>query len=172
MKAAFLDRDATLIEDLIYLRDPERLRFLPGAIEGLQRFQDAGYLLFVVTNQSGVVRGFLSLDRMKRIHRRMLAELNGHGIRIHGVHYCPHGVYEGCGCRKPGTYMIKRILDEYPEIELGESVVIGDRESDVLLGKNVDARTVLITKAGGPFSSCPDVTAETLLEAAGQVLKG
>ncbi len=172
MKAVFLDRDGTIIEDLIYLKDPERLRFLPNALDGLRRFQGAGYLLFVVTNQSGVARGFLSLERMKQIHRRMLAELKAHGIGIQGVEYCPHGVDEGCGCRKPRTRMIKRILGEHPSIELSRSVVIGDRETDVLLGKNVGARTVLISVEQGPFSSAPDFVAKDLLEAAEQVPGG
>jgi histidinol-phosphate phosphatase family protein len=172
MKAAFLDRDGTIVEDLIYLRDPERLRFLPNALRGLERFQAAGYLLFVVTNQSGVVRGFLSLDRMKRIHRRMVAELKGHGVRVHGVHYCPHGVYEGCGCRKPGSRMIKRILDDSPGIDLTESVVIGDRETDVLLGRNVGARTVLISDRPGPFDSNPDFVVSDLLRASEKILGG
>ena len=170
MKAAFFDRDATIIEDLIYLRDPERLRFLPHAIYGLLRFQGAGYLLFVVTNQSGVIRGFLSLDRMKRIHRRMLAELKAHGVRISGIRYCPHGVYEGCGCRKPGTRMIRSILDEHPEIDPSSSVVIGDRETDVLMGKAIGARTVLISERSGPFASNPDFVARDLLEASDRVL--
>jgi histidinol-phosphate phosphatase family protein len=119
-----------------------------------------------------VVRGFLSLDRLHRIHRRMLAELKAHGIRIHGVKYCPHGVYEGCGCRKPGTHMIKRILDDHPGIDLSESAVIGDRETDVLLGKNVCARTVLISSGDGPFPSEPAFIARDLLEAAEKILGG
>ena len=172
MKAAFLDRDGTIIEDLIYRRDPERLRFLPNAIEGLNRFQEAGYLLFVVTNQSGIARGFLSLGRLERIHRRMLAQLKAYGVRIHGVQYCPHGVDEGCGCRKPGTHMIKRILDARPDIDLSSSVVIGDRETDVLLGERVDARTVLITSENGPFDSRPDLLAKDLLDAAEKALGG
>jgi histidinol-phosphate phosphatase family protein len=162
MRAVFLDRDGTLIEDKNYLSTPLYIRFLPGVLDGLRLLKDSGFELFIVTNQSGVSRGFLSLERLFEIHRELIGRLKGEGISIKEVHFCPHHPGERCGCRKPGIHMLLRIKDRYPEIDFGSSFIIGDRESDILLGKNLGLKTVFV---GGEVPVKPDYTAENFYDA-------
>ncbi len=170
MRAVFLDRDGTIIKDMVYLSDPERLRFLKGSIEGLKALTRAGYLLFIVTNQSGVSRGYLSLDRLHRIHRLMDQYLRREGIQIKEYAYCPHHPNERCRCRKPETFMIRRILKNYPEINLSRSFMVGDKITDVELGKRMGMKTILITD-NTDNSGIADFTARNLEEAAKIILR-
>jgi len=169
MRAVFLDRDGTIIEDMVYLSDPERLRFLKGAVEGLRRLYSAGYELFVVTNQSGLKRGFLSLERLLVIHRKLDLLLRREGIIIKKFAFCPHHPNERCRCRKPETFMVKRILKEYPDINLEESYTVGDKYTDVLLGQKVGTKTILIgDRDAGKVR--PDYIARDLLQASEIIL--
>lgn len=170
MRAVFLDRDGTIIEDMVYLSDPERLRFLKGAVEGLKRLYSAGYYLFVVTNQSGLKRGFLSLERLLVIHRKLDLLLRREGIIVKKFAFCPHHPNERCRCRKPETFMVKRILKEYPDIDLEESYTVGDKYTDVLLGQKVGTKTILIGDRDAGKAR-PDYIARDLLQASEIILK-
>ncbi|HDM90329.1 MAG: hypothetical protein DRQ06_01290 [Candidatus Hydrothermota bacterium] len=170
MRAVFLDRDGTIIEDMVYLSDPERLRFLKGAVEGLKRLYSAGYELFVVTNQSGLKRGFLSLERLLVIHRKLDLLLRREGIIVKKFAFCPHHPNERCRCRKPETFMVKRILKEYPDIDLEESYTVGDKYTDVLLGQKVGTKTILIGDRDAGKAR-PDYIARDLLQASEIILK-
>jgi len=169
MRAVFLDRDGTIIEDMVYLSDPERLRFLRGAVEALRKLYRAGYLLFVVTNQSGLKRGFLSLERLLVIHRKLDLLLRREGILIKKFAFCPHHPNERCRCRKPETFMVKRILKEYPGISLDESYTVGDKYTDVLLGKKVGTKTILIGEKDADKAH-PDYVVRDLLQASEIIL--
>jgi len=170
MRAVFLDRDGTIIEDMVYLSDPERLRFLKGAVEGLKRLYSAGYELFVVTNQSGLKRGFLSLERLLVIHRKLDLLLRREGIIVKKFAFCPHHPNERCRCRKPETFMVKRILKEYPDIDLEESYTVGDKYTDILLGQKVGTKTILIGNRDAGKAR-PDYIARDLLQASEIILK-
>ncbi len=170
MRAVFLDRDGTIIEDMVYLSDPERLRFLKGAVEGLKRLYSAGYELFVVTNQSGLKRGFLSLERLLVIHRKLDLLLRREGIIVKKFAFCPHHPNERCRCRKPETFMVKRILKEYPDIDLEESYTVGDKYTDILLGQKVGTKTILIGDRDAGKAR-PDYIARDLLQASEIILK-
>ena len=175
-KAVFLDRDGTIIEDPGYLSRPEQVRFLPGAIEGLKKMQEAGYLLVIITNQSGIARGYFTEDDLKKVHDYLTEQLNGQGINLTGIYYCPHHPEKGyppyvkkCRCRKPGSALLERAAEEL-KIDLAASWMIGDKASDVLAGKRAGCRTVLI--AGQAAADCqPDWLASDL-EAAYLKIKG
>ena len=134
--AAFLDRDGTIIEDLGYLGDPDRIRFIPGATEALRALREAGYRLIVVTNQAGVARGLITEADVRRVNQRLQEHLADAGVPLDGMYYCPHHSETGppeyrraCTSRKPGPGMIERAREDFP-LDLGRSVVVGDHLSD------------------------------------------
>ncbi|HEX6560271.1 MAG TPA: HAD family hydrolase, partial [Longimicrobiales bacterium] len=131
--AVFLDRDGTLIVEREYLSDPDGVEFLPGVFDALRTLRDAGYRLVVVTNQSGIARGLLSLDDYRQVERRVEDVLAREGITLDGVYFCPHHPdYTGlCDCRKPKLGMY-RAAERNLGIDLAHSVFVGDRVKDVL----------------------------------------
>ncbi|MGB9589260.1 MAG: D-glycero-alpha-D-manno-heptose-1,7-bisphosphate 7-phosphatase [candidate division WOR-3 bacterium] len=162
IRAAFLDRDGTIIEDMHYGGSPEMVRPVHGAREALELLRGAGFLLFVVTNQSGAARGFISRNNLLATHREMERRL---GMRFNGLEFCPHVPGERCGCRKPSPGMIKRITLMWPEIDLARSVTIGDNQRDVVAGKAMGTRTVLIAERA-PDGLEPDLVTPSIVEAA------
>ena len=178
-KAVFLDRDATVIVDMEYSADPAGLALLPGALEGLRRLQEAGYLLIIVTNQSGVARGLFSEAQVHAFHERMLALLRRGGIRIAAIHYCPHFI-EGkvpeyaveCDCRKPAPGMLLRAAREHA-VDLKKSWMLGDRPSDAGAGKAVGCRTIRVGRnpEWADDDIKPDFEAADLVEAAEMILR-
>jgi D-glycero-D-manno-heptose 1,7-bisphosphate phosphatase len=144
-KATFviLDRDGTLIVDRDYLSDPDGIEFLPGAIEGLRLLRDRGCRFVVATNQSGIGRGFFSVDRLGQVHQRLIELLRANGIELDGIYYCPHHPSERCSCRKPHSAMIAQAAAEL-DFDPAAAVVVGDKESDVEFGRRVGAMTVRI----------------------------
>lgn len=176
-KAVFLDRDGTLVVHIPFLSSPEQLRLLPNAVEGLRLFKKSGYAIIIVTNQSGIARGYFNEAQLTLVHNKLLTMLEGEGVHIDDIYYCPHhreGVIEeyrrGCDCRKPNPQML---LDaaKFHRIDLTKSIMIGDSASDVQAGKNAGCTSVLIrdtTNNHSPitFVMGADYLAENLLEAA------
>ena len=130
--AVFLDRDGTLIHDKpgFYLSRPEQLRFYAGAFAALKRLQKAGFELVVVSNQSGLARGFLDLPTLEKVHLRLLKELASHGIALAGIYFCPHGPNDGCACRKPKPTLALRAARRHG-LSVANSFVVGDKRADV-----------------------------------------
>jgi D,D-heptose 1,7-bisphosphate phosphatase len=149
-KAIFLDKDGTLVEDVPYNIDPDRIVFTPGVREGLQKLHQAGYLLIVVTNQSGVARGYFAetaLQEVEQYLKRLLAAMD---IPLAGFYYCPHhpdGIIPeytiACPCRKPEPGLLFQAAAEL-DIDLTQSWFIGDILNDVEAGRKAGCRTVLI----------------------------
>jgi D-glycero-D-manno-heptose 1,7-bisphosphate phosphatase len=164
-KVVILDRDGTIVVDRHYLSDPDALEFEPGAQAGLRRMSDMGFRLVVITNQSGIARGFFSLSRLAEIHERMRGMLHGIGVRLDGVYFCPHGPGDGCDCRKPGLGLMQQASRELG-FEMSESIVIGDKDSDVEFGQRAGAITMLIAKPGARPSATPDYIVGNLSDAA------
>jgi heptosyltransferase-2 len=140
--AAFLDRDGTIIEELGYLKDPDQVRLIPGAIEALQALQRAGFRLVLITNQAGVARGLLTEADVHRVNERVRTLLAGSGVRLDGIYYCPHHPEHGppeyrvdCRCRKPNPGMVERATREL-HLDPARSVVFGDHGSDVALARS------------------------------------
>jgi D-glycero-D-manno-heptose 1,7-bisphosphate phosphatase len=160
-RAAFLDRDGTLMEDSGFIGDPARVSVLPGVAEGLRLLADAGYARIVVTNQSGVARGFFGEPDVERVNAELARRLAGEGVTIDAFYYCAHLV--GCTCRKPLPGLVRRAVDELG-IDLGESVLFGDRGSDIALARNVGVPGILVNPPGAYDGPEPTFRARTLLE--------
>lgn len=148
--AVFLDRDGTLIEEVNYLRRAEQVRVLPGVPAALRALREAGYALVVVTNQSGVARGFFDEHDLQGIHQHMLACLEG--VPLEGVYVCPHHPEHGervrCGCRKPGTDLLERAAREL-DLDLSRSWSIGDKVSDLEGALRLGLRSILVRTGHG-----------------------
>jgi len=134
-KALFLDRDGIINVDHGYVSKIEDFEFSDGIFELLHLFLDNGYLLFIITNQSGIGRGYYSGDSYEKLTSWMLARLSEQNIAISGVYHCPHTPEELCRCRKPDTGMIDQALAWFP-IDLKHSWMIGDKPSDIELAHN------------------------------------
>jgi histidinol-phosphate phosphatase family protein len=149
-KCIFLDKDGTLIEDVPYNVDPERIRLAPGAEEGLRLFHAAGYRLIVITNQSRVARGLFSEWALLAVHERLVRLLEAVGVPLGGSYYCPHHPdgqvprYSiACACRKPQPGLIAAAARDH-RIDLARSWFAGDILDDVEAGRRAGCRTVLI----------------------------
>jgi D-glycero-D-manno-heptose 1,7-bisphosphate phosphatase len=166
-KVVVLDRDGTIIVDRGYLADPEGLAFLPGAPEGLRWFYQNGYRLIVITNQSAVGRGMLSADRLEEIHDRFYQMLEAAGVWIERIYSCPHVPDDLCNCRKPGTGLMLQAAAEQ-RFDPSKAIVIGDKSSDVEMGRRVGATTIFISgdEDPAPMESRPDYVSSNLLDAA------
>lgn len=152
-RAVFLDRDGTMIVHEHYLSSPDQLKLLPHASQGIRLFKERGYLVIVITNQSGIARGFFDEERLMLIHEKLTGMLKDEGALIDDWYYCPHhteGVIEhyrmDCDCRKPKPGMILAAARKY-HIDLAQSLMIGDAETDMLAGKNAGCKSILIQNA-------------------------
>jgi D-glycero-D-manno-heptose 1,7-bisphosphate phosphatase len=152
--AIFLDRDGTLIHDEDYLSDPKKVKYFSGAAEALRTLKKAGYLLVVVTNQSGVARGYYPESAVKRIHRKMKRDLSKRGAAPDAFFYCPHypggkvkSLSRSCACRKPKTGMVQQAQRVLP-IDLKRSFMVGDKRDDMLLSVNARLAGGLLVRTG------------------------
>ena len=149
MKAAFLDRDGVINVDYGYVNKIEDFEFKEGIFELLEVLQDMGFTLFVVTNQSGIARGYYSLEDFKKLTIYMLDEFKKRGIDIKEVAYCPHhpDITGECNCRKPKPGMILDLAKKYG-VNLKESILIGDKQSDIEAALNAGVgKSYLVNKS-------------------------
>ncbi len=167
---AILDRDGTIIENRHYLSDPDDIVLLPGAAEGLSLMQDLGIGIIVITNQSGIARGYFTAERLETIHERLILLLKKQGIAVKGIYICPHHPNDNCRCRKPNTGLLSRASADFnfnPET----AFVIGDNHCDIELGKRAGANTILVRTGYGTTVEreakiTPDFIEDNLLRAA------
>lgn len=182
--AAFLDRDGTIIEDVGYLDSLDRIAFFPWTVDTIRALNRAGLAVVVVTNQSGIARGYFDEAFVDETHRRISAYVAAGGARIDAYYYCPHhpdgsiDVYRrDCECRKPGRGLIDRAASDL-DLDLSRSVVVGDKWIDVQLGRVVGARAVLVRTGAGagaerrpPPGVAADAVVDNLAAAASWILK-
>lgn len=135
-KAVFLDRDGTLMVDKGYLGDPDQVELLPTVPEALGLLADNGFRLFVVTNQSGVGRGYFTEKQMHLVHWRLRMLLRKKDAEIGKIYYCPHVPENNCGCRKPKPGLLRKAAEEQ-DIDLKRSYIVGDKRSDWEAGRQV-----------------------------------
>lgn len=147
-RAAFLDRDGTLVDDPGYLGDPALVRVLPGVADALRQLAELGFLRIVITNQSGIARGLLQEEQVRAVHREIERQLALSGASIDAWYHCPHAPDDHCDCRKPGTALHLEAADRFA-IDLPESWCIGDRMSDVLAASGLGARAILVQTGDG-----------------------
>lgn len=184
-KAAFLDRDGTIIKEVDYLSHPDQIQLLPGASEAIKMLNQAGILVLVASNQSGVARGFFDEKTVRDIHSELMSILRKEGAHLDAVYYCPHHP-EGnppynirCKCRKPEPGMILKAAEEFP-INIRESVIIGDKISDIQTGQRLQMKSILVRTGYGEQQAVllrqkqlpdADYFAENLLDAVSWWLK-
>lgn len=183
-RCIFLDRDGTLNRYRGLISTPEELELEEKAAQAVRMINGSGYLAIVVTNQPVVARGMCSIDTVEEIHRKMETLLGEKGAYLDDIMFCPHHPdrgYQGentaykivCGCRKPLTGMIDKMVERY-HIDRARSYVVGDTTIDIQLGKNAGIKTVLVHtgQAGldGKYDVCADLEAEDLLEAVRKIL--
>jgi D,D-heptose 1,7-bisphosphate phosphatase len=149
-RAAFLDRDGTVIVEKDYLADPALLQFVDGAIAALRTLRDAGYMLVIVTNQSGIARGLYRLEDYRAVEARLEELLAEHDVVLDGVFFCPHHPdHTGpCDCRKPGLGMYREAARKL-RIDLANSVYVGDRVKDVEPAQLLGGRGILVRTGYG-----------------------
>lgn len=172
ISTVFLDRDGVinrLRSD--YVTSWDSFEFLPHAKEAIQMLNAAGMRVVVITNQRAVARGLLSHVELTRIHENMRAELVASGATIDAIYYCPHDKGK-CDCRKPGVGMFLQAQREFPEIDFGRSVVVGDSLSDIQAGKRLGCRLILVTDTGCIDCANEDLGVIQMIQAAGIPLDG
>jgi D-glycero-D-manno-heptose 1,7-bisphosphate phosphatase len=176
--AVFLDRDGTIAEEVGYLNHASRFRMFPFAAAAIQRLNEAGLPVIVVTNQSGVGRGYFPESLVHEVNELMTEQLAKAGAKIDAVYYCPHTSSENCICRKPKTGMLDRAAMEHA-LDLQHSFVVGDRSCDIEIARNARARSVLVRTGYGEgeltwhaakWPVQPDFVAEDLAQAADWIL--
>jgi D-glycero-D-manno-heptose 1,7-bisphosphate phosphatase len=176
-KGIFLDRDGTIIEDRGHLRDRSEVVFLPGAFDALRRLQEE-FLLFIVTNQSGVAKGLIDLQDVDHVNGHVIAALAADGISIQHVYVCPHDRQDGCSCIKPHPHFLRDAASRYG-VDLGKSFTVGDHPHDVEFARAVGGRGIYVLTGHGEkhradlapdASVAVDITqaADTILAIAGQ----
>jgi D-glycero-D-manno-heptose 1,7-bisphosphate phosphatase len=168
-----LDRDGTLIVEKHYLSDPEQVELIAGAAEGLRRLAARGLGLAIVTNQSGIGRGYFDAARLAEIHARVLRELRAEGVEIDGIFVCPHHPDDRCACRKPRTGLALRAAAELG-FDPARAFVVGDMASDVALGRALGATSLLVRTGHGAETLArgearPDHVVDDLREAAQRI---
>lgn len=170
-RAVFLDRDGTIIHHIPYLSDPNRLKLFPDTVPSLKKIRKAGFLAILVTNQSGIRRGYITENELKIIHERLNNILKDAGTELDAIFYCQHHPDDNCYCRKPKPGMLLSAAEKY-KIDLEKSYIIGDDPKDVETGNLVSCKTVLISKdANLPLLVLPSFRAEGLSSATEWVLR-
>jgi D-glycero-D-manno-heptose 1,7-bisphosphate phosphatase len=143
-----LDRDGTIVAERNYLSHPDQIELIPGAAEGLKRLSQLGFGLLVITNQSGIARGYFDEGRLAQIHGRMCDMLAEHDIRLDGIYVCPHMPEDDCGCRKPRVGLVVTAAAELGFDPTG-CFMVGDKPCDIELGRRVGAGTFLVRTGYG-----------------------
>ncbi len=145
-KAVFFDRDHTLNPDSGYISDPNKFDLYPWVPEELAKLKAAGYLLIVVSNQSGIARGLITWEQLNQIHKKLSEKLfRMVKIKIDSFQVCPHHPDEGCDCRKPQAKLIQSAAKTF-KIDLASSYMVGDRQTDMEAGKNAGVKKSLLVK--------------------------
>lgn len=184
--AVFMDRDGTINEERGYLKDPRDLSILPGAVDAIRLINENRIKAVVITNQSGVARGYFSEEMVEKVHLRLRDLLGGKGVYLDGIYYCPHhpevghpGYRKECNCRKPALGMLNLASTEL-EIDLSHSYVIGDKLTDIEPAYKVGAKGILVLTGYGKdqvkfliegSKRQPHYIARDILEAVNWILK-
>lgn len=171
--AVFLDRDGTIIEDHGHLGDVGEVRFIQRSVESLLRLQGQ-YLLFIVTNQSGIATGLVGAEQVRRVNDHVVEYLSRQGVDIAAVYTCPHQRSDGCECIKPNVHFLERAVREH-NVDLGGSFVVGDHPHDYELAENGGCRGIYVLTGHGRkhFAELPEgaTVAEDIEQACRMILE-
>lgn len=184
--AVFLDRDGTVCEEVGYLSNEKDLRLIPGAGKAIGMINRAGWKTIIISNQSGIARGYMNSDEVDRVNQRLLEMVKDEGARIDGIYYCPHhpqGISPyniQCECRKPGAGLLNKAVREH-KLALDKSIMVGDKYSDVETAIRLNIPGILVRTGFGEgeiqkyeqqWDQAPDYIARDLLEAIEWWFKG
>ncbi len=175
--AVFLDRDGTINHDKNYLSDEKDLKIYVFAKKAILKLRRAGFKIVIVTNQSAVARGYVTVSKLEKINRTLKRLLKEQGAEIDGIYYCPHGPDDDCGCRKPKTGMVLRAAKDL-KIDLKKSYTVGDSVRDYMLGYNFGGKGILVLTGHGKKQALkvkkekkkPLATVKNLYAAAGVIV--
>ncbi|MCD6163367.1 MAG: D-glycero-beta-D-manno-heptose 1,7-bisphosphate 7-phosphatase [candidate division Zixibacteria bacterium] len=157
--AVFLDRDGVIIHEKDFIIDPDKLEFIPGSLDALKRIPPS-YKKIIVSNQSGIGRGYFTANQVERFNDVLLARIKKYGASIDKIYYCPHTPEDNCNCRKPKPGLFEKARQQF-NIDFSGSWMIGDKSSDIRAGKNIGAATILVlTGYGGKERNSLDVAAD------------
>jgi len=170
MRAVFVDRDGTICKDVHYMRRPEQFELLPKVAEGIKLLNSLGLKVIVVTNQSGIARGYFTKEDLEAIHQKMKDELSKKGAKIDAIYYCPHHPDENCQCRKPNTGMLERATSDF-NLDLKKCFIIGDRKLDMETGKKIGCTTILVPSPETEPNVKAQYVASDFLDAAQYIAK-
>jgi D-glycero-D-manno-heptose 1,7-bisphosphate phosphatase len=143
-----LDRDGTIIEEREYLADPEQVTLISGVAAALRELQRMGFGLVVITNQSGIGRGFFDQAQLQQVHQRLEEMLQAERIHLNGLYVCPHTPEDDCACRKPKLGLLRKAAEDLG-FDMANSIVIGDKASDIEMGSMAGALTFLVRTGYG-----------------------
>ena len=177
-RAAFLDRDGTICEEMGYVNHVDRLQVFPFAAAAIRQLNDARVPVIVVTNQSGVARDIFPESLVHQVHKKMISELSAGGARLDAIYFCPHKTEDACECRKPNPGLLERAARAHA-LDLAASWVVGDRYADLEMGHAAGSRGILVMTGYGrgeyelhhtEWARQPDALAENLTEAVRRIL--
>lgn len=143
-KAVLLDRDGTINIDYGYVYKINNFKFIDCSIDGLKKLSDLGYILIIITNQSGIGRGYFSKNDFNILNNYMIELLKKENINISKVYVCPHTADDNCNCRKPKLELFYQAIKEF-DIDIDNSYVIGDKERDISICNNENIKGILLT---------------------------
>jgi D-glycero-D-manno-heptose 1,7-bisphosphate phosphatase len=169
-KAVFLDRDGVINVDHGYVSEPDKFEFIGGVFEACKRFYDAGYLIVVVTNQSGIGRGYYDEIQFEAVSDWMVDQFNQKGVPVASVHYCPHhpekankAYLKACDCRKPQPGMLLDAIKQH-NIDPAQSVMIGDKISDMGAARSANVQHKFLVRSGQTFSDQTTKSADAVYD--------
>jgi histidinol-phosphate phosphatase family protein len=170
-KVVFLDRDGVISRDSPnHIKSWDEFHFLPRSKDAIKLLTNNGFNIIVITNQSVIARKMVTKKELEEMHNKMKNEIKKHGGKIVNIYYCPHHPNDGCNCRKPKTGLFKKAMKEN-SIDVSKSYMVGDRIMDVLAGKTIGCKTVIIPSELGleelkESNTNPDYIAKDLFDAA------
>jgi len=179
-KAIFVDRDGTINRDVHYLDSPDKFIMYLGVGQGIKTLKKKGYKIIVITNQSGIGRGYFTEKQLLSIHKKMAEEFQQFGVALDGIYYCPHHPDDQCNCRKPRTGLFEKAITDH-DIDVKKSFMIGDKILDIGAGKKMCVKTVLIPEPHvrddclskkNAWEYAPDYIADDFCDAVAWILNG
>jgi len=178
-KAVFLDRDGVINKEVNQLSGPDDLKIYSFAADAIKKINKAGYLAILITNQPRIAKGFMTEETLELIHKKLETELAKKGAKLDAIYYCPHHPEKGfkgeipelkiaCQCRKPKIGLFLKARNDF-NIDLNQSYVVGDQTQDILAGKRVGSKTILVETGykgkDGKYLVKPDFKVRNLAEA-------
>ena len=171
-RAVFVDRDGTMAKDVSYCSRPEDFKLFSTTPQAIRLLNEHGFRVIVITNQSGIARGYFTEETLAKIHEKMKRDLAQQGAWVDAIYYCPHHPDDNCECRKPKPKLVLQATDDF-DIDLERSFVVGDLPMDIELGRLAGCRTILINESPskeGDETRNPDAIASDLSGAAQKIL--